>query len=182
MKEIALHILDIIQNSIRAEATEIRISIVESLSQNRFILNVKDNGKGIPPEILEKISDPFVTTRKTRKTGLGLSLLKQHAEMTGGNLSISSVLGSGTEVEAIFIKDHIDKQPSGDLPGIFRLMLASNPEINIIYYHKTDFGEFSISSSEIKNILGLDNFNDFQLLNEINSLVKVNLEEIKAEL
>ncbi len=182
MKEIALHILDIVQNSIRGEASEILITITESRKENIYVVNIKDNGAGISPEILDNVTDPFVTTRKTRKTGLGLALLKQHAEMTGGRLSVNSAPGTGTEVEAVFINNHIDKQPAGDLPGVFRLMLAANPGINIKYLHKTDKDEFSISSSEVKNVLGVDDFNDFQLLDQIKSLIKENLTEIGAEL
>ena len=182
MKELALHIMDLAQNSIRAKATEIDISMRESKKNNRLVIEISDNGKGIPEDILTKITDPYTTSRTTRKVGMGLPLLRHHVELTGGSLGIYSRLGRGTRVEAIFVKDHIDLQPMGDLPGVIRLLLAANPEIDFTYSHETDEGKYVFSSTKVKEVLEIENFNDFSLLEQIKELLIENLTDIGVDL
>jgi hypothetical protein len=180
MKHLSLNILDIIQNSIRAKADEISVEISESVAQDIYRIIVKDNGTGIPEEILMNVTDPFVTTRTKRKMGLGLPLLKYHAELTGGGLTISSETGVGTEVTATFTNSHIDRQPLGDIVGILIIMIAANPGINFIYRHSTDKGNYSFSTAEIKEYLNADTLNDRDLLEDIGCMVGENLTEIEA--
>jgi hypothetical protein len=177
MTELSLNILDIVQNSVRAEADEIRIEITESVTNDIFELIVSDNGKGIPAEILSTVDDAFTTTRTTRKIGLGLPLLKYHAELTGGNLSITSD-GKGTIVKARFGLTHIDRQPLGDITGVLIILISSNPEISIFYSHKTDSGTYSFSTTEIKEALETEKLDDFSLLQDIKEMIKSNLENI----
>ena len=103
MKELALHILDIVQNSIQAKADLIDIQIEEDLKKNRMVVRISDNGSGIPDDILPVVTDAYTTSRTTRKVGMGLALLKHHAEVTDGYLKIHSEKGKGTIVEAIFV-------------------------------------------------------------------------------
>lgn len=177
MTELSLNILDIVQNSIRAEADEIRIDITENGINDIFELTVSDNGKGIPAEILSTVDDPFTTTRTTRKIGLGLPLLKYHAELTGGNLSINSN-GKGTVVQARFGLSHIDRQPLGDITGVLIILISSNPDISISYSHTTDKGTYSFSTTEIREALETENLTDFSLLQDIKEMIKSNLESI----
>ena len=109
MKEIALHILDIAQNSITAGADRLEIALTEE--NGAISLTIADDGRGMSPELLATVSDPFTTTRTTRKMGLGLPLLRLAAEQTGGSLTIESTLGAGTTVRALFRGDHIDCPP-----------------------------------------------------------------------
>mgnify|MGYP001294764079 CR=1 FL=1 len=102
MKDIALHILDVANNSISAKATLVEIVVNEQPDTNTFTLSIIDNGKGMSSEILEQVTDPFYTTRTTRKVGLGIPLLKQNAEQSGGKLSLESEPGKGTKLEAVF--------------------------------------------------------------------------------
>lgn len=178
MKTLALNILDIVQNSIRAEATEISIEIEESKTDDLFVMTIGDNGNGIPKNILENITNPFVTTRTTRKIGLGLSLLKYHADLTGGSLKIDSVEGKGTKITASFSFSHIDRQPLGDIAGVVVLLLTCDPETDIRYKHRTNAGEYFFSSKETKEYLEIETLNDNSLLQEIKGMINENLKEI----
>lgn len=179
MKELSLNILDIVQNSVRAEASLISIEISESSKENLYSIRITDNGKGIPSEIIKNVTDPFVTTRTTRKTGLGLPLMKYHAELTGGKLGVRSQEGKGTEIEATFMNNHIDRQPLGDIAGVIKILIASNQNIDFTYRHVSDCGEYIFSSRETKEYLEIESF-DIDLLNDIEVMINENLSEIKA--
>jgi hypothetical protein len=178
MITLSLNILDIVQNSIRAGANEISIMISESASSDTMEITIEDNGAGIPPEILEEVTDPFTTTRTTRKIGLGLPLLKQHANMAGGNLEIKSTVGKGTTVRATFILSHIDRQPIGDIAGVLIILISANPEIDFLYSHKTDTGVYEFSTVETKNCLGVKTLTDNSLLKNIREMIEFNLTDI----
>jgi hypothetical protein len=180
MKELSLNILDIVQNSIRAKANEIAIEIRESVRDDIFRITITDNGTGIPEEILADVTDPFVTTRTKRRMGLGLPLLKYHAELTGGKLEINSETGTGTEITADFSFRHIDRQPLGDIVGVIILLIAANENINFIYTHFTEKGQYRFSSLETKKYLELETLNDRILLEELRSIIVENLKEINA--
>jgi hypothetical protein len=178
MKTLSLNILDIVQNSIRAKATEISIEIEESRSLDHFAITISDNGTGIPKEILANITDPFVTTRTTRKIGLGLSLLKYRANLTGGELKIDSEEGTGTVIKATFRYFHIDRQPLGDIAGVIMILLTAGNEISITYKHITENGEYIFSSKETKEYLEVNTLNDNALLPNIKSMINENLKDI----
>ena len=180
MKNLSLNILDIIQNSIRAKADEISVEISESVADDIYRITVGDNGAGIPEEILKDVTDPYVTTRTKRKMGLGLPLLKYHAELTGGGLTIVSETGVGTEVTASFMNSHIDRQPLGDIIGIMIIMIAANPGINFIYQHGTDKGIYRFSTAETKEYLNADTLNNRDLLEDIGCMMGENLKEIEV--
>jgi len=111
MQDLSLHILDIIENSINAGAKRVEIMINEDLEKDILSIEIKDNGEGIDRETLEKVLDPFYTTRTTRRVGLGLSLLSQSAKEAEGDISIKSEKGVGTAVHAYFKHSHIDRRP-----------------------------------------------------------------------
>ena len=178
MKTLALNILDIVQNSIRAKATVISIEIEESKTNDLLSITIGDNGNGIPKIILENITDPFVTTRTTRKIGLGLSLLKYHADLTGGGLKVDSEEGKGTVITTLFSYSHIDRQPLGDIAGVIVLLLTGDRGTDIRYKHRTDTGEYFFSSNETKEFLEAETLNDNSLLQEIKSMINENLREI----
>lgn len=178
MITLSLNILDIVQNSVRAKASEVFIGIRELISEDLYEIKVRDNGTGISKEILAGVTDPFVTTRTTRKTGFGLPLLKYHANLAGGDLKIESTEGKGTEVKASFTLSHIDRQPLGDIAGVVTILIAANPKISFIYSHLTDKGEYSFSSEETKEYLEVDALNDNGLLRNIREMINVNLTDI----
>ena len=180
MKELALNILDIVQNSIRAKANEISVSVTESIADDLYQITIADNGNGIPADLLKNVTDPFITTRTKRRMGMGLPLLKYHAGITGGGLTISSEIGKGTVMTATFSFKHIDRQPLGDIIGVLLLLIASNQEINFSYSHKTDTGEYRFSTEETKEYLEIDKLYDRNLLNDIGNMISENLKCISA--
>jgi len=180
MKELSLNILDIVQNSIRAKADEIEISVNESAANDVYQISIIDNGNGIAVEILDKITDPFITTRTKRRMGMGLPLLEYHAKLTGGGLEVNSRVGEGTEVIATFSYSHIDRQPLGDIVSVLIVLIAANPGINFIYRHSTDKGEYRFSTKETKEYLGIETLNEHPLLEEIGWMIGENLKNINA--
>lgn len=180
MLTLALNILDIAQNSIRAKASEIDIEVLESVEKDILEIIVSDNGTGMPEELLSRVTDPFVTTRTTRKIGLGLPLLKYQANLAGGDLSIDSEEGKGTTVTVSLSLRHIDRQPMGDIAGVMTILMAANPEISFLYGHKTDTGEYRFSSKETLEYLEINTFNDSRLLSDIKEMIIENLKDIGA--
>ena len=154
MKELSLHILDIVQNSIRAEADRIGISIVEDTAADRFTLSVEDNGKGMTVEQVTKAIDPFFTTRTTRRVGLGLSLLKAATERCAGEFKVTSTPGRGTKVTAVFQRSHWDRAPLGDMAATMITLVASNPELDFSYSHRVD-EQYSFDTAEVRKVLGM---------------------------
>ena len=182
MKEIALNILDITRNSVRAGAKNIRIEIEESDQSNSLVLTIIDNGSGMDSDMLGKVGDPYTTSRTTRKVGMGIPLLKYHAEITGGGLKIDSYPGKGTKLVARFKKNHVDRQPMGDIVGVLRLLFMSETRIEFEYRHKTDLGEFEFSTLEAKEVLEVTDLSDYNLSDDIANLLKENLKDIGAEI
>jgi hypothetical protein len=180
MTELSLHILDIVQNSISAEASIIEIRIDENIPNNEYLIEITDNGKGMDEEMLKNVTDPFFTTRTTRNVGVGLSLFKQNAEQTGGNLTIESKPGEGTKVKTIFTYDNIDRLPLGDMAGTMTLLIGANPKIRFIYTHNTSLSEFEFDTKEIVEELGKVPINHPDILKALNEMIKENLDMIEA--
>ncbi len=156
MLEISLHILDIINNSVKAGASLVELSICEDTIHNRLTVEIIDNGCGMEEDFLRDVTNPFRTTRTTRKVGMGLSLFKAAAEETGGSLSISSEVGKGTRVVTDFVYDHIDRQPLGDIAGTITTVLSGNPHIDFLYRHEKNGKEFLLDTRKMREILGDD--------------------------
>ncbi len=152
LKEIALHLLDIAQNSVTAGATELTLSLAEH--ENILTMTVADNGRGMTADFLANVLDPFTTTRTTRKVGLGLPLLRLSAEQTGGSLAIESAPGMGTTTTAFFHLDHIDCPPLGDVAGTLALFLQGAPEtLETRFIHETDHARFELDTREVRALL-----------------------------
>ncbi len=181
MKELALHMLDVAENGVRAGAGEISILLKKTGPGDEFLLRIQDDGKGMAADELEKALDPFYSTRSTRKIGMGLPLLRQHAEMTGGSVQIQSDPGKGTCVDALFRLSHPDCQPLGDLAGSWLLLASGNPKIDWVLTCETDKGKFSISSPEIMQGLELEELSGHELLSSLKRLIRNNMEELGLE-
>lgn len=159
MREIALHLLDIAENSVAAESRNIRMDVVEDLQHDLLTVSVKDDGRGMDAETAKRVLDPFYTTRTTRKVGLGIPLLKLAAEQTEGGLSLETEPGKGTRIEASFRHSHIDRMPLGDVGTTFLTLLISYPHIHWVFkYHVTakdgSTNFFELDDKEIKAVLG----------------------------
>ncbi len=167
MDELSLYVLDITMNSVRARATQISVELCEDGEWLDF--TVCDNGCGMTQEQLEKLENPFFTTRKTRKVGLGIPFLKMLAEMTGGYVKITSVHESvsadhGTVTMARFGKNHIDFIPLGDMVETVKTLIQGSPNIDFVYRHKKENGEVYLSCAEIKAVLGDIPLNEPEIL------------------
>ncbi len=180
MRTISDHILDILENSVRAGATLIEVIITENKFNDLYCVKIRDNGCGMTKETAEKALEPFFTTRTTRKVGLGLPLLRQNAEQAGGSLEISSEPGKGTLVSATFGLSHIDRPSLGDMAGTFLISVIGHDDIEIRYEHQTDAGSFSFSSSELKEALGDVPLNRGEIREAIRELIMNNLDLIHA--
>jgi hypothetical protein len=130
VRELALHLLDIAENSVAAKAQNITICVNEDHQADRLEMSVVDDGCGMDAATVARVIDPFYTSRTTRKVGLGLPFLKQAAEACNGGMQINSTLGKGTQVKVEFQHSHIDRMPLGDLAGTFLSLLIASPEIN----------------------------------------------------
>lgn len=149
MEDLSLHILDVVENSIEANASKIEIKIVEKIREDVLIIEIKDNGRGMNEETVQKVLDPFYTTRTTRKVGMGLSLLAQAAEESDGVFEINSKVGTGTEIKAVFQYSHIDRKPIGDMNSTIVTLIISHPEINFIFEYQDDESSSVLDSKEI---------------------------------
>ena len=153
MRELSLNILDIAQNSIAAGASLTEIVVKEDTLKKELLIGIYDNGKGMTQEQVTNVQDPFFTTRTTRKVGMGIPLFKMAAEQTGGSFKITSQVGVGTKVEAIFKTDSIDFTPLGDMASTVSTIVCMNEDKDFIYIRKVDDEEFRFSSADIKTIL-----------------------------
>ena len=156
MKELSLNILDVAKNSVSARADNILISLVQD-ADGWLILTIKDDGCGMSEDTVANVTNPFYTTRTTRKVGMGLPLLKMAAEQTGGYLEIRSTKGSdnhGTEVKAVFDTNSIDFMPVGDIVSTICILIAGSPEIDFEFVDRTPDGEVLLKTAELKAILG----------------------------
>ena len=180
MKDLSLHILDIVENSISAKATLIEITIDENRTDNSYWLTINDNGKGMSREMAEQVTDPYVTSRTTRKVGLGLPLLMMNAERTGGHITITSIEGKGTKVRALFIYDNIDRLPLGDMAGTIVILASANPAIEFVYTHTVDGEQYVFDTREIKEALDDVAINDNHIFKYLKEMINENLQEIKA--
>ena len=133
MRELADNIMDIAQNSISAGASLTEVHVAVSHAEDRITFVFRDNGCGMSEEMVQTVLEPFTTSRKTRKVGLGLPLLKQTAEMTGGSISIASEVGVGTTVTASFGLGHIDRPPMGDVAGAWFSLVLMNPDTDFLF-------------------------------------------------
>ncbi len=179
MKELSLHIMDLAENGIAANASKITIVVNEAIAANCISIFISDNGSGVTPEMLKKMLDPFVTSRTTRRVGMGLSLFKAASERCGGVFKIESEEGRGTEVSATFEYDHIDRMPLGDMATSLITLLAGYPEIDIDYTHMYDDIKFEFETSEIKKELGDVPINEPAVLQHLKNAIKEELNAIR---
>jgi predicted metal-dependent phosphoesterase TrpH len=150
MEDLALHILDIVQNSLEAGAGRIEIEITENLRDNLLTIVVRDNGRGMDPETVAKVTDPFFTTRTTRRVGMGIPLLGAAARAAGGMLTIDSKPGQGTSIRATFQHTHLDRAPLGDIETTLMVLLAGQPGRSICFRHRVDDREFELDSLDFR--------------------------------
>ena len=168
MKDLSLNLLDIAENSTKAGASLTQLHILEE--GNTLTFRVRDNGCGMTEEILRGVTDPFYTTRTTRKVGLGLPLLRMAAEMTGGTMEVQSRHRDahpddhGTEVTAVFHTDHIDCPPVGDLVATVTTLIQGHPDRDFHFLHAMDGKEVELDTRQLREVLGDVSLAEFEVL------------------
>ena len=158
MKELSLNILDIAQNSVKAQASRVEIALTETA--DTLDISIRDDGCGMKPDFLAAVTDPFTTTRTTRRVGLGIPLFKLASEQTGGTFSVESKDAEtypddhGTCTRAVFLKNSIDFTPLGDVTGTLTVLIQGAPGIRWVFTHAMPGGEVALDTAELKEVLG----------------------------
>lgn len=154
MRELALHLLDLVQNAVEAGADVITAAVVEERSAGWLRLVVSDNGCGMSAKQCQQVLDPFYTSRQTRRVGLGLALIQMSTSRCGGDVIIESTPGQGTKVDATWQWSHLDRPPLGNLAETFKVLLVSNRQLDLKCVHQIDDRIFTISIRELTSALG----------------------------
>jgi len=179
MNELSLHILDVVQNSLKVESTLIKIIINEDIIKDSLEIIIEDNGYGMDHKTVLKVRDPFYTSRSTRKVGLGLSLLELACNQANGILNLESVVGKGTTVKATFRHSHINRVPLGNIRDTIYLLMINEESCNILYQHSFNGKEFKVDTREINQILEDVSLRDYDVMMWIKSYIDEGLKNIK---
>lgn len=179
MRDLSMHITDIVQNSVRARASLIQLRIEETVDY--LLMTFSDDGTGMDAETVQKVSDPFYTSRTTRKVGMGIPLFKQNAELTEGSVHIESELGKGTVLKAVFGLRHIDRPPMGDLPSTVAMLITGNPRVELVFSYIKGGDEFVLDSREVKEVLGDVDIRLPKVTSFLKEMIEENLKELEIE-
>ena len=182
MTELSLNILDIAENSVKAGASLIEITVSVMSADNLLEITIRDNGCGMSEEQVKKVIDPFYTTRTTRKVGLGVPFFKESAEAAGGSFFIESEVGVGTTVKASYELDNIDRMPMGDLTATIHTLVTMHEDIDFLFTYKVDENEFVLDTGELKEILGGISFKEYEVSNYIKEYLKENITSVTGEI
>ena len=181
MRELSLHILDVVENGITAGGNCIWIEVDEARKKDRLKIVIRDNGSGMPIEKLDNINDPFITSRTTRRVGLGLSLLSAAAERCDGTLRVDTQPGKGTEIEAIFRYNHIDRAPLGDMAATITTLIIGNPGIDFVYSHRIDGNDFSLDTREIREEMEDISLSDPVVIHHLTETIRSSLKALASD-
>ncbi|MEN6373647.1 MAG: ATP-binding protein [Smithella sp.] len=181
MLELAQNILDIAENSIRAGAKLIVISVIEDSAKNLLTIEISDDGCGMKGEDITRALDPFYTTKDVRRVGLGLPLLTDAAQMSGGQLDLQSEAGKGTKVKATFRLNHIDRQPLGNISSTLISLIVANSDIDFIYDHWHNDRQFKLDTRLIRNEIEDIPIYHPEIIKYIRDVIEEGLREIKIE-
>lgn len=182
MRELALHILDIAENSISANAEKISILISEDIDEDILRIEIEDNGNGMDPETLKKVVDPFVTSRTTRSVGLGIPFMKLAAEACDGSFSITSKIDCGTKVEATFRHSHIDRMPLGSITDTLLTLIVGTPDVHWVVEYQNGKDQFIFDSEPLKEFLGEIPLSDPGVIKYIRTTLEEGLKSAKSDL
>ena len=181
MNELSLHILDICQNSIIADANLIKIIVEEDIKNNYFKIFIGDNGKGMNKKTLSEVSDPFFTTRSTRKVGLGVPMFKMAAEMCNGSFIVDSIVDKGTVITALFEHNHLDRAHLGDISETIMILILNEKNIDIYYEHIINKEKYIFDTREIRKVLGCIPFTEYSVILWIKDNIKTGINNLQKE-
>ncbi len=154
MPEIALNVLDVAENCVRAGASLTEITVSAQEREDRLTIVIKDDGCGMDAEQVAHVTDPFFTTRKTRRVGLGVPFFKLSAEQTGGSFSIDSEKGVGTVVTAVYVLSSIDRMPLGDIGGVMKDLILMHEDMDFLFTFTVNENSFTLDTRELREVLG----------------------------
>ena len=177
MTEISLNVLDVSENSTRAGASLVTIQVTADTDADKLTIVIKDDGCGMTAEQVEHVTDPFFTTRTTRKVGLGIPFFKYAAESTGGSFRIESQPGVGTTVTAVFGLSHIDRMPLGDMNATIHNLIVYHPDTDFCYTYTYNGASFTLDTREMREILGGIALNTPEISEYIMEYLKENQKE-----
>jgi hypothetical protein len=175
MLELAAHILDIAENSVRAGARLVEIIIIEDNAENLLSIEINDDGCGMTKDEIKKACDPFYTTKTVRRVGLGIPLLTDAAERAGGKLDLESIKGKGTRLKATFQLDHLDRQPMGDIISTLIILIAGNCDIDFLFRHRKNNRQFEMDTRDIRKEIDDISINHPQILKYIRNVLEEGL-------
>ncbi len=181
MRELSLHILDVAEIGVTAGADCIQILVEEARTEYLLKIVIQDNGSGLPPEKRDKLTDPFVTTRTTRRVGLGLPLLAAAAERCEGDFKVTSETDEGTRVVATFQYNHIDRAPLGDMAATITTLIMGNPDIDFVYTHIVDGRDFSLDTREIKTEMEDLSLTDPLVIHQLTKTIRNSLQQLESD-
>lgn len=181
MLTLADHILDIAENSVRADAKLIEVSIDEDSQNDLLTIEIKDDGHGMGQDVLNKVLDPFYTTKTVRRVGLGLPLLRDAACRSGGTFHLESQENSGTTVKATFGLRHLDRQPLGAIINTIIILIISNSQVDFFYKHRHNDRRFELDTREIRKEIEDVPINHPEIIKYIRGVIEEGLREIKPE-
>lgn len=181
MLSLAAHILDIAENSVRAGAKLIEISIEEDSKTDLLTIEIIDDGHGMNENVLKKVLDPFYTTKTVRRVGLGLPLLSDAAQRSGGSLQVESQENKGTRIKATFGLHHLDRQPLGDILNTIIILIVANSEVDFFYKHRHNDRRLEMDTREIRNEIEDVPINHPEVIKYIRGVIEEGLREIELE-
>ena len=181
MLELAAHILDIAENSVRAGARLIEINIEEDTANDYLSIEIIDDGQGMKQEEIKKVLDPFYTTKTVRRIGLGIPLLADAAQRSGGNLQLESQEGKGTSVNSTFCLSHVDRQPMGNIISTLIILIAGNSDVDFFYKHRHNDRQFELDTRVIRKEIDDVPINHPEILKYIRGILEEGFSEIKPE-
>ena len=182
MEDIAMQILELLMNSIQAGASHIWLTVHDSILENRISVHLEDDGRGMSEEFVARVTDPFTTTRKTRKVGMGVAFFKGLTEMCNGSFEIHSREGTGTLINANMQKDWIDTPPLGDLGEMMMYCIQANENISYVLTYSTDKNQFVFQSDEVKELLAGVSLQEPEILIWIKEYINEGIEHVKEDL
>jgi len=182
LRELTLHLLDIAENSVAAQARTVTLTVVEDLAHDRLSMSVADDGQGMDAEMAARVVDPFVTSRTTRKVGLGIPLLKEAAEACNGVLNIDSAVGKGTTLTVEFQHSHIDRMPLGNLPDTILSLVIAYPQVHWRFHYQVNDQVFDFDDQPVKETLEGVPLTEPGVLAYLRELLEAGVSEISPEL
>ena len=178
MPEISLNVLDVAENSTRAGASLVTITVDADTASDTLTIVIADDGCGMTEEQVSQVTDPFFTTRKTRRVGLGVPFFKMAAELSGGSFSIESVPGEGTTVTAVFGLSNVDRMPLGDMTSTMHSLITMHEDTDFLYRYTFDGDSFELSTREMREIFGDVSFQEPEISQYIRDYLRENEAEV----